>query len=82
MSAPEHNHTQHNPTLPSSPLQADEDLLVSHQVVSLKDPMSGQRMQVGGAGRQYTQAVHTGGTFRARRGSAVQHLVALGLADH
>ncbi|KAI3425891.1 hypothetical protein D9Q98_007864 [Chlorella vulgaris] len=26
--------------------ESDEDLLVSHQVVSLKDPMSGQRMQV------------------------------------
>lgn len=30
--------------------EEDEELLVSHQVVSLKDPMSGQRMQVGAAG--------------------------------
>ena len=29
---------------------ADDDLLISHQVVSLKDPMSGQRMQVRGGG--------------------------------
>ena len=36
----------HLPCLCSSQ-PADDDLLVSHQVVSLKDPMSGQRMQVG-----------------------------------
>ena len=36
-----------NPTCLPCSAPVDDDLLVSHQVVSLKDPMSGQRMQVG-----------------------------------
>lgn len=40
--------TQFPPMSRAAPtlLLADDDLLISHQVVSLKDPMSGQRMQV------------------------------------
>jgi hypothetical protein len=48
-----------NPTCLPCSAPADDDLLVSHQVVSLKDPMSGQRMQVG-AGAEGLGAVLDG----------------------